>query len=540
MIRNPSQLKDKVFDLLIIGGGIQGAALAWRASLAGFTVAVIEQNDFGSGTSSSSQKIIHGGLRYLQSFDIKRIYQSVSERRRMMWLAPHLVKPLPFLMPIYGHGFKGKESMYAGMILYNLLSLNRNNIPDEEKYIPDARIINKKEILSVLPDLPEENLQGAAFWYDAFCTNTERLILSLLKSAMRYGAVAVNYIKATNLIKTQNKVLGADVFDKISKNFASIHARYTVNCTGSWIKELMLDPAEENSFTAGINLVIKKDLPFKYGTGINDPVSKRMYVVVPWRDKFIIGTEWIPVSDPKNFSVSNQLIEKLLNAFNRAYPAAELCTDDISFIHKGFVPAKKENSTDTLSHFRITNGSEHGYSGYFSIAAVKYTTAINVAEDLLKKIFNFRIDIPLIKQPKLIGGEINSVSQFSKDIIQKWNRLYPIPILNKLVSEYGSEVEDILTLARNELRSTDHSFARELLKAQVLFAIREEMALSLEDIILRRTAIGSHENPPADMVYFIADIAAVELNWTNKKKTEELNKLGYMITSEYKITEWSH
>lgn len=539
MQRNPSELTNKLFDLLVIGGGIYGAAIAWRASLAGFSVALIEQNDFASGTSANSQKIIHGGLRYVQTLDLKRIVQSLSERKRLMWLAPHLVKPLPFIMPLSGYGLKGREALWLGTKLYNLISLNRNILPDKDKYIPSSHLINDIELKSILPDFSRKDLRGAALWYDAFCGNTERLVLSLLKSAVEYGAVISNYVKAVTFIKEKNNICGAEANDKISQSNFDIRAKYTVNCSGSWIQELAINNSEKLPYAAGINIVINKSLPLNSGLGVNDPLTGRMYVAVPWKDKFIVGTEWMKVTDPLKFTFSDKFIRKLLTSFNRAYPAAELSNSDITFIHKGFVPAQDAHSISLRSEFKIQEGSDFGLSGYYSVSGVKYTTALNVAEQVLQRIFRYQVDIPLMKQPKLIGGQIDIMKEFTNDVFRKWNYLYPASTLNDLISDYGSEVNKVLSIAESDIEFHDHSFLRELLKAQVLYAIRSEMALTLEDIILRRTSIGSHERPSSDVLHYVSRIAGQELKWTHKKTNDELEKMGHYYVQEQAITEWS-
>lgn len=539
MERNNTNLSDRVFDLLIVGGGIYGATLAWRASISGLSVALIEQNDFASGTSANSQKIIHGGLRYLQSFNFKRVIQSLNERRRMMWLAPHLVKPLPFVMPVYGHGLKGKETLFAGMKLYNMLSYSRNELPDEDKFIPDARIMDKREIQSVIPDLPQNHLLGAAFWHDAICSNTERLVISFLKSSVKYGAVIANYTKAISLIKENNKITGVEAFDKLSREFFNIKSKNTINCTGAWIREFSLSSTEVLPQSAGINLIVKSSLPLRYGTGIMDPASGRMYVSVPWKDKLIIGTEWFAAPDPHKFSVSESLINNLIEAFNRAYPAAELESDDVTFVHKGYVPAKSGNPAALLSEFSLVSAAEYGYSGYFSVTGVKYTTAITVAEQTLRKVFGSLNEIPLPRQPRLIGGEIENISSFTDGIIKRWSYLYPVSTLKKLISDYGSESERILQLAVKELSNNDHFFYRELLKAQITYAISSEMAMTLDDIVLRRTSIGSHEKPSSETLNFVADIASTHLAWTQKKKNEEIEKLEKIYMLDIPVKEWS-
>ena len=173
MIRNLSQLQGRKFDVLVVGGGIYGVCTAWDAALRGLSVALVEKGDFGSATSSNSLKIIHGGLRYLQHADLKRVRESTAERRTLMRIAPHLVHPMPCLMPTYGHALKGKEAMAVALFLNDLVCFDRNGLSDPQKHIPRGRVISKKECMSLIPGVNERELSGGALWYDCQLYNSE-------------------------------------------------------------------------------------------------------------------------------------------------------------------------------------------------------------------------------------------------------------------------------------------------------------------------------------------------------------------------------
>ena len=490
MKRDLNRLSESKYDILIIGGGIYGAALLWIASVAGLSAALIEQNDFASGTSANSQKIIHGGLRYLQNLDFLRVRQSVGERKRLMWLAPHLVSPMPCIMPLYGFKLKGKESLSCAIKLYDLISADRNNLSDKSKRIPNGKILDNKKITELLPRIDQKNLRGGVLWHDAFCSNTERLIISFIKSAVNFGCSAANYVKAEKLLIENNYVKGVQVFDKLSQNHFQIKSGKVIACTSSEsfdFEEMQNIPKQ--SYVAGINLVVKKIFQHDYAVGIENRDNNRLYFAVPWKDKTILGTDWYSAPEPESFAFKKIHVRKLLDNFNETYPGVNLTYNDVEFVHKGFVPAAYNvgNSNSILSHYRIINGANSGKNGFYKLIGVKYTTAVNVADSLLNNLIPGLKKSPIKCQPKLIGGEIDNLEEFKNDIYGKYQADYSKQVLDRLIGNYGSEIDRILEQKYIETNDKCHN----LLKAQVKFAIENEMAVHLDDVVLRRTDTGT-------------------------------------------------
>ena len=213
MKRALDKLEAQEFDVLVIGGGIYGATITWDAVLRGLSVACIEKNDFASGTSFNSLKIIHGGLRYLQHMDIKRMRESISERRRLCTIAPHQVFPLPCVMPTYGHAVKGPEAMRVALLLNDLVGFDRNRIRNKEKHLPAGRVISRTELLDIVPYADQENLTGGAVWYDAHMMNSERMLLSFLHAAAERGAEVANYVRADKLLLHRDRIAGVSATD---------------------------------------------------------------------------------------------------------------------------------------------------------------------------------------------------------------------------------------------------------------------------------------------------------------------------------------
>ncbi|MCP5007117.1 MAG: FAD-dependent oxidoreductase, partial [Planctomycetes bacterium] len=398
MNRNLNKLSDTTFDLLILGGGIHGAVLFWQAALCGLSVGLIEKDDFAQGTSSNSQKIIHGGLRYLQQLNFHRMRQSVVSRGLFMRIAPHMVHPMACFMPIYGHGLKGKELMWLGLRINDLTGFDRNDLSRKSKIIPNGKVLSKSETNRLIPHLDQRNLSGSIKWYDAFCSHTERLIVSLIRTACDKGAVAANYVKAVNVISNRYKIAGVKARDQLTGSEFDIQAKRVANCTGPWTSELLSTLNTNYKYpqdhVSGINIVVNKNFPFKGAVGLKSTEgSGRLYFVVPWRDMAIIGTAYSSYSgNPDKYRSSEKDCLQLIYGFNQAYPSAKLKIDDVTFVHNGLLPVNDTGNSSRgeksiSKKFRILDHKRDGLDGFISIIGVKYTTAGHVTLKALKCLF---------------------------------------------------------------------------------------------------------------------------------------------------------
>lgn len=291
MKRNLASLTQTVYDVLIIGGGIYGASVAWEASSRGLSVALVEQSDFGGATSANSLKTIHGGLRYLQTADLKRMRESISERTTLMGIAPHLVHPLPVLIPTYGHGTKGKEALSIALKLNDLVSFDRNRLSDKQKHLPKGRVVSKTECQQLVPGLTIEGLTGGAVFHDAQVYNSERLTLAFLHSAVAQGADVSNYTKVTGFLQQENRITGVKVVDVLSENSFEIQAKTVINTSGPWVNHVLglvkpQPPQHQMGLAQAMN-VITRPLFNHYAVGL--PGKGRFWFVSPWRGKSMIG-----------------------------------------------------------------------------------------------------------------------------------------------------------------------------------------------------------------------------------------------------------
>jgi len=550
MQRDLNQLGQNEFDLLIVGGGIYGATAAREAALAGLSVALIEKNDFASGTSGNSLKIVHGGLRYLQHADLKRMRESIAERRVLLRIAPHLVHPLPCVMPTYGHAIKGPEVMRIAMLMNDVLSADRNLGADPGHTLPMGRVISRQRFLDLVPHVEKQRLNGGAVWYDATMYNSERLALAFVRSAVEQGAVAANHLAAEEFLLREGRVTGVRARDGIGGGTVEIRARMTLTCAGPWINDLFARLGErrpsEQPFSTALNLVVKRRLSEAYAFGVNskrefkdkDALIKkgsRLLFVVPWRDYTMIGTDHRPWQGTAGeYRVSEADIVSFLREVNEAMPGADIRREEVPFFYGGLLPMAGVNpgsgDVSITKHFRIhDHEQEQGVSGLLSILSVKYTTARGVAEAAVRAVgrkLGKKIDGKAGRKRHVWGGDVGDFAGFLA--VQQAERPEPVSEvqMEQLARNYGTGVGEVFKAGggnREWLRPV--AGQERVLRAEVLHAVRHEMALTLADVVLRRTELGSGEYPGDEAAADAAAIMAAELGWDAQRMQRELADL---------------
>jgi glycerol-3-phosphate dehydrogenase len=560
MIRDLAALADAVHDVLVIGGGIYGACVAWEAVRRGLSVALVEKGDFGAATSANSLKVIHGGLRYLQDADLRRMRQSIRERRALMCLAPHLVHPLPVLVPTYGHGLQGREIMALALLSNDLLSFDRNRLDDPEKHLPRGRTISRRTCLEMLPGLRPERVTGGASFYDAQAYNTERLTLAFLRSAAGAGARIANYVEACGMLRERGRVAGITARDRLGGSELEIRARTVVNTTGPWLGSVLglfgeRAPRPAIRFAGAINLVTRR-LFDRYAVGIASsrarhdvsPKATRFLFVVPWRDRSIVGTTYFPYDGtPDAFRVPEREITRLLEDANRAYPGAHLAWEDVTLVHGGLVPiagVDEARGTVRLSkRFRIYGSEAEGAEGVFSVVGVKYTTARNVAAAVIDRVqacLRRRQGGPTGTTFRLHGGQIDRFDDFLRDTLESPPAGLPEASVRRLVYNYGSAYPGVLAYHRPGPGGTQRSGAQcelspslALLEAEIVYGVREEMACKLGDIIFRRTEIGTAGHPGGVVLAFCADVMSGACGWGPERRQQEIAEVCKELARRY-------
>ncbi len=537
------------YDLLVIGGGIYGACIAWEATLQGLSVALVERDDFGASTSSNSLKTIHGGLRYLQHADFRRMRESIRERRTLMQIAPHLVHPLPVLVPTYGHGLQGREVLAVAMLINDLVSFDRNRLSDPQKHIPRGRILSKQACLQKLPGLDPQGLTGGAIFSDAQVYNSERLTLAFLRSAEQAGAQVANYATVTDLVLNQDRVIGATICDGLSQDCFDIRARTVVNASGAWVEDikglLKRSPAPTPMrFAKAMNLVTRQ-LFDEVAVGLRSRLEyrdadalvkkgNRLLFVAPWRGRSIIGTAQANCPEAGGeVRVNEAEVQTFLDEVNQAYPPADLHRDDVSFVHAGYLPStgvdSRTGDLQLAKHFRIDDHQQDGIQGLLSVTGGKYTTARQVAEKVVQAVGamqNSPIQPPQSATRLLYGGEVEHYDTFMQQEVASRSPHLEAAEVRRLIATYGSAYPNVLTyLERTPDRLPSNVTGEALLRAEVRHAVREEMAQRLGDVIFRRTELGSAGNPGDDVLRICADVMQAELSWNPTRTEDELQQV---------------
>lgn len=547
MERSLSKLVEKEFDLVIVGGGIHGACTAWEAASRGLSTALLEKKDFAWATSANSLKIIHGGFRYLQHADIKRMRESSLERKALMQIAPHLVHPLPVLLPTYGHGMKGREILGLGLAVNHFITWDRNRSIDPNKRIPAGKVLSKSEVLAHLPGLEPKGLTGGVVFYDAQVYNSERLVLAFLHSAWKAGANLANYVEVTGLLHENGEVKGVQVKDGSGGGTFEVRSRLVINTTGPWVEQFRRSGSRtkvQAGLAKAVNLVTRSIFNghavglmgqnnLRDRDALVDKGSSFLFVA-PWRGKSILGTNYSPYNgDPETLHPTRQDVLKLLAEFNRAYPAAQLTEGEVTFVHTGLLPASSLDNesevVDLQKHHRLIEHDQEGLHGMISVVGVKYTTARQVAKEVIelaaRKLGGERKGDGS-GSTGLHGGGIENFQAFLTSLIgQRPCRLGEKSIRN-LVYNYGSGYSAVLDELDPAWQSRGLPEEQALLEAQVRHAIKNELALKLTDVVLRRTELGTAERPQMNLLRAASRVMAASLGWDQEREQRELEEVN--------------
>ncbi|KCZ72304.1 glycerol-3-phosphate dehydrogenase [Candidatus Methanoperedens nitroreducens] len=546
-----ARLGKKSYDLLIIGGGIYGAAAVWDAASRGLSVALIDKGDFGSRNSSNSQKTIHGGLRYMQHGDLWRMRKSACERTTLMRIAPHLVHPMPCLIPTYGNLMRG--IMPLALKIYDLVNFDRNQLKDTQKHIPGGRVVSKEEFLRLIPGAQDNGLTGGVIWYDAQVYNTERMVLSFIKSAENAGADVANYIEATGFLKNGNRIRGIKARDLINNSELEIQAKVILNASGPWVDNVLGslgNPQRRRIVLSKMLILVSNRLLVQdYAFGISfqkkfkddDAVINKGYrllFISPWRNYSLIGTAQMPYQgDPEDLKITEADIQRFIEEVNEAYPHAALTRKDVSFFYGGLLPVdgvNRNGDVNLIKHYKIYDHKQEGIEGLISVMGVKYTEGRYVAQraiDLVFKKLGIKSPECTTMRNPIHGGSIEKFNDFLGNAIENRPRGLSEEIIRHLVYNYGSEYIKILKyIDENPCYGEKMSIRSDVIRAEILHGIREEMAQKLGDVVLRRTEMGTAEYPGEEALKACASIMAEELGWNESRVKRELEEVKEIYT----------
>ena len=539
MDRDLRRLSATQFDLAVIGGGIHGACAAWDAALRGWSVALIDQGDFGHATSANSQKIIHGGLRYLQTLDLPRMRESIRERRMFLTVAPHLVSPLPFVMPTAGRGLRSRSAMAAAFLINDLLSWDRNlGIADQGQRIPGGRVLSRAECLQVAPELASERLTGGACWHDGQIYGSERLTLAFVQSAAAFGAAAANYVEATGLLLEGRRATGVRAQDRLTGERLEIRARAVLNTSGPWAGRIagFLGEGQAGApFPALVKAMSIVTRPLTHGVALgissrgDGRSNGRLFMITPWRDHSIIGTFYAPHgAAPGPCRITEEELDGIVAQVNAAHPAARLRREDITSVRAGLLPADPRDPSAPLARYRLVDHARRdGIEGLVSVIGVKYTTARDVAEhavDLVGRRLGMPARPSLSGRTPVYGGQIAQVNAFLADAVRRRPAGLSPEVIRHLVHSYGSAYPDVLRhIEADPQLGQCVAGSSEVIRAEVVHGVRAEMAVRLSDVLFRRTDLGAAEHPGEACLRECAALMAEELGWDASRVAREID-----------------
>lgn len=516
-------MSDGRYDVAIIGAGVNGAGIARDAALRGLRVIVFDKNDMCSATSAISSRLIHGGLRYLEYGEISLVYESLHERRNLRRIAAHLVQPLRISIPIFAGAKRGKWLIRLGMIAYDLLSFN--------KRLPRHEMLDEQEIRAAEPGLHADGLLGAARYYDAQVTFAERLVLENLLAARAAGAEIRTYCEVQKIEAKDGAVNSVHFHD--GNNPHRIETRAVINAAGPWVDDVLAKaPGTTPKFiggTKGSHIVVSafagapKDAFYVEAAQDGRPIF-----IIPWYGQYLIGTTDIRYDDSLNrIRASRKEIDYLLDETNRVFPKADLDANDINYAYAGVrpLPRRTKGPESAITRRHIIKVNRQVASGMISIIGGKLTTYRNLAEQTVDRLARtMRWKLPECRTHDTLLPGAHGVDVANEALAT--STLLSAAGNERLIAVYGGRVSALLDLAEREpglQRCLDDD--TRYLAAEVVFAIREEFAKTLTDIIFRRMMAGFDADQGRSIYHVVSQYAAAEFGWDDDETQRAIAEL---------------
>jgi glycerol-3-phosphate dehydrogenase len=469
-----------MIDLVVIGGGINGAGIARDAAMRGLKVHLIEKNDWAFGTSSRSSMLAHGGVRYLEQFEFGLVHEALQDREIMFRQAPHLVKPLRFYYPIYPD-VANKRTVRIGLFLYDLLS--------HGKSVQGRKYHRKRDFLARFPGVSGEKLKGAASYTDGQLQSVERFVTELIWDAKQHGAICWNHAKVTRICTKDGKVTGVEV-EKDGENH-TIACANVVNATGAWTDKVLheVSPGKKVRTTKGIHLFLPK---FINEALIVKARDGRTFFFIPWQDYTMVGTtDTEENGDPALIRADAEDVAYLVKAGRRFFPEAPW--DNILFTYAGVRPLVNEQglteSSITRRHVIFDHEEKEGLEGLWTLQGGKITTYRSLAEgilDTISKRRDWKISHPT-KKGTMPGGPLVPWGEYRSKAIESAKLLGVSPAcVERFIDMYGARWQQVAAAGRTERIRPKHPY----MWCEVDYAVNEEDAQTLSDLVYRRTKMG--------------------------------------------------
>lgn len=544
---------DRSFDMIVIGAGINGAGIARDGAMRGLQVLLLDKGDISSGTTQWATRLIHGGLRYLEHYEFALVRESLRDREAILHVAPHLVKPLGFLVPIYDRSARGPLMIRLGMTLYDTLSY--------DKSMDRHKMFNRQKVHEREPGLNTDGLKAAAFYYDAQVEYAERIAVESAISARDNGATIITYANVDRMILENGGVKGVEFTDRLGGGSYTARAPVTVNVAGPWVDEVLAGlqspGADKNAGrfmggTKGSHLIVDPFPGAPKGEALYIEARKdgRPYFIVPWNGRYLIGTTDLRYDGDLDYvSASEDEIQYLLDETNYVIPTANLTREDVLFTYSGVrpLPYNPEGSEGGVTRSHVVFDHAKGESaaggkvksaslempkveGIISIIGGKLTTYLNLSRQTTDAVFK-KLDR---KGPKsrsrkipLPGGETSDFKAFAAGF--RAASTLSDELTERLLKLYGVRAAQVLALAKDDPElatplSPDVSVETALIGAEVIWAIREEMAQTLSDVLLRRTMVGYGPDNALNVVEAAAEVAVKHCGWDRERADRDVRE----------------
>ena len=532
LTRDLSSVSNRRFDLLVVGGGIHGLFAAYDAAQRGLSVALVERGDFGGGLSFNHQRTIHGGLRALQSGNVAKTREQIRERRTWARIAPHLLRPLPFLVGTYRWSKRSRTLMRVGFKLYDTIGRSRNAGVAPELHVPRARLESAAATKRLFPGVAPRGLSGGAIWYDYQTSHADRLTWTVALAADRAGATLFNYVEAIQPLREGANVVGARVRDALSGAEYDIQAARTLLAVGGGLKPLLTAFGSDGAppLLAALNVLI--DHPARDIALVAPSASGRMLTAVPWRGRLLAGTFQFDAPANGATQAPAALVDRSLDELRHAFPTLATSRDGVRLVHYGLVPAAmRPSGLDLLSEARVIRHRDTGAPGVLSLVGVKYTTSRLAAEravdavcgDLQKHTTRCKTAAQTLPHAGIADVEGRLV-ETARELDMALDR----DQIEHLAGWYGTEASDVLHASQHD-RALLARLSPEtpLMAAEVSYAVDHAQAVRLSDVVLRRTPLGSAGHPGMGALKAAADLMAARLGWSAARTAEEIAEVEH-------------
>lgn len=526
-----AQLATEQFDILVIGGGVTGVGAALDAASRGLKVALIESQDIASGTSSRSSKLIHGGLRYLEQYDFKLVREALHERELLVsTLCPHLVKPVGFLFPLT-EKFKERTYVGAGLALYDALR-------GFKRAMPWHKHLSQRQINEIAPSLRHDIVTGAIKYFDAQVDDA-RHTMSVARTAARHGAVIATRVAAESLIREGKRVVGVNARDLETGKAIAIKAGATIMCAGVWSDELHknfeLTPGYAVAMSKGAHIVLPGSA-IRSDAGIILKTSVSVLFIIPWADKWIVGTTDTPYEgDRAEPYATREDVQYILDQANRVLEP-QLKADDIIGVYAGLRPLVANNKSATTTKLSREHTVDRPAPGFVSIAGGKYTTYRVMGKDAVDRaVIELRrlTQSSVTEKLPLVGADGYFALEQQKERIAQESGL-DVETVTHLLNRYGSLISEILEIIKQEPKlakklDPDLSY----IKAEIVYAASHEGARTVDDVISRRTRLAFEANAHGiDLADEVGTLIAPVLGWSAKARKDSVAAYQALVGRE--------